>query len=384
MNKIKLYFNYLTMFFSLIIPKKKNRWIFGAWFGNRISDNPYAFYRYMEKNHPETELIWIGNSAEEAEKFGVNFVKRDSWKGIRMCLTAKVCVMNQSYLDVASFNWIRRSYKLQLWHGVPWKKIGEDTKDEKTGFFHRISHATYLKANRCDLYIGPCDDTAKAVLSAFRTTEEHVLKVGQPRNEILMKEEECKAARARILPELGSFDKVIVYMPTFRDGTEECFSLAEIGDKIIPALEEANAVILEKQHYVAMQRGSEAGAESERILNVKQYDSQELLAMADILVTDYSSCFFDFILRDKPMIHFLYDYDRYRKDDRGLYYDKDYVTAGCVAEDKETLASELAKILRGKDEYVDRRHLIRDRFATYESVLNSEKIYQRVSMDINK
>ena len=222
------------------------------------------------------------------------------------------------------------------------------------------------------------------MLTAFRTTEEHVLKVGQPRNEILMKEEECKEIRERILSEIGSYDKVIVYMPTFRDSTEECFSFAEISDKIASVLEETNAIILEKQHYVAMQRGSQNGAELERIRNVKKYDSQELLAMADILITDYSSCFFDFILRDKPVIHYLYDYDRYRNDDRGLYYDKDYVTAGCVAEDKETLASELAKILRGKDEYVDRRHLIRDRFATYESVLNSEKIYQRVSMDINK
>ena len=78
MNKIKIYLNYLVYLICLVIPKRKNRWVFGAWFGNRVSDNPYALYQYVAKNRPDIEAYWICNDISAAEKFGVNAVKRNT------------------------------------------------------------------------------------------------------------------------------------------------------------------------------------------------------------------------------------------------------------------------------------------------------------------
>ena len=135
---------------------------------------------------------------------------------------------------------------------------------------------------------------------------------------------------------------------------------------------------MEKQHYVQLQREDKGASSTERIINVSDNDARELLASADILVTDYSSCFFDFVLRDKPVIHFMYDYDTYRDDDRGFYYDADYVRAGSIVKTKDELVSLIDDILGGTDSGSERRRIVRDRFDTYESASNSKIIVEEV------
>ena len=99
MSKLKLYFNYITCLLSLLVRKNKNRWVFGAWFGSRISDNPYSLFQYVKEKHPEIEAVWICDDPAEAQKKGINAIKRNSLDAIWKCLTAGVAVMNQCYLD---------------------------------------------------------------------------------------------------------------------------------------------------------------------------------------------------------------------------------------------------------------------------------------------
>lgn len=377
MKKLKLYLNYFSFLLSFIVPKKRNRWVFGAWYGNRISDNSYAFYKYIQTNYPNIETIWICNDVSVAQNMGINAKKRNSWAAIWSCLTAKVAVMNQGFYDFGDLNWIKNSYKVQLWHGVPWKKIGEDTVDRKGGLLHKISHKTFLLASRYDLYISPSEETRKVLRSAFITDDRHILSVGQPRNEVLMDLQYCNNARKK-LEVLYNAERIILFMPTFRDNTVESFSFTQIETDITPLLTEYNAVILEKQHYVTELRGKENKETNERIINVADWDTQELLAAVDVLITDYSSCFFDFILRDKPIIHYIYDYDIYKNKDRGLYYDADYVVAGTIAKTQDELIEQIKKVLTGASDDGERRQVIRDRFDTYESINNSRTIYNKI------
>lgn len=378
MRKFKLYINYLTALICLLVPKKKNRWVFGAWFGNRISDNSFAFYKYVKNNYPDIECIWICNDVKAAKSIGVDAIKRNSLTAIWKCITARVAVMNQGYLDFGDLNWIFRSFKVQLWHGVPWKRIGEDTKDPKSGILHAISHKTYLFANKCDFYIAPSDETKKVIKTAFITSEENILSVGQPRNEVLMDSDYCRNERDRLHNEFGDFNVIILYMPTFRDSSDEVFSFFDIEQEISPILKKFNAIILEKQHYVQLQREGTALRREERIFNVENQDSQSLLASADVLITDYSSCFFDYLLRDKPIIHFIYDYDTYKEKDRGLYYDLDYVCAGKVVINKDFLLEQIEQVLNGDENEAEKRRIIRKRFDTYESVDNSKIIFKEI------
>ena len=379
MSKLKIYLNYLVYLVCLIIPKKKNRWVFGAWFGTRISDNPYAFYQYVTKNHPEIEAYWICDDVSKGPEFGVNAVKKNTARARWLCLTAKVSVMNQGYLDLGGLNWVRRSFKVQLWHGVAWKKIGEDTPDAKTGILHKISHKAFLFSNKCDLYITPSDETRRTHKTAFLVGDDKILSVGQPRNELLMDAQACSKVKEKILSKIGTGSTVIVYMPTFRDKTSEPFSFTKIADEISPVLAKHDAVILEKQHFVQIKRDEASSqASTDRIINVADYDAQELLASADILVTDYSSCFFDYVLRDKPVIHYMYDYDRYKNDDRGFYFDVDFVRSGKIVKTTDELIDHMEEVLEGNYDEPETRKIIRDRFDAYESSDNSKIIFEEI------
>ena len=384
MKKIILYFNYLTYLVCLLVPKKQNRWVFGAWFGKRISDNPYAVYKYIQKEHPEIEAIWICNNVTAAERMGLTAIKRNSLKGIWKCLTAKVSIMNQGYLDFGSLNWIHKTYKVQLWHGVPWKKIGEDMTDESKGLLHLLSHKTFLFVNRADLYIAPSINTQKVLKSAFCTEISDILLVGQPRNEILMSDDYCKWAREKLMKTIGPFNKIILFMPTFRDKSSTPFSFVQIERSISKVLKEYNSVILEKQHFVELGRRKEDGKNIDNIINVADYETQDLLAAADVLITDYSSCFFDFVLRDKPIIHYLYDYEVYKNKDRGLYYEADDVVAGTIAYNETELITAITRLLSGDDLECGRRKKVKEEFCTYESPDNSKIVYNRIMKDIVK
>lgn len=378
MSKIRLYLNYITFIISYIIPKKKNRWIFGAWYGNRISDNPYALFNYVRENCPNIDALWICNNVSDAEAMGIKAIKKNSWSAIWHCLTAEVAVMNQGYYDFGNLNWVKKSFKVQLWHGVPWKKIGEDTSDTKTGLLHRISHKTFLWANKYDLYIAPSEETRKVLKTAFLTDDNHILSVGQPRNEILMDSKRCSIIRDNLIKHIGNPEIIILYMPTFRDNSSDVFSFSQMDKAITSLLAKYNAVVLEKQHYVTNTKHSYVEKNNERIINVADFDTQELLATADILVTDYSSCFFDYIIRDKPVIHYVYDFDSYKNKDRGLYYNAEYVVAGSIIKTQEDLLLQIEKLLEGIIDESERRKLIRERFDTYESINNSRIIMDEI------
>lgn len=382
MRKLLMYLNILTCLISKIFLKKKNRWVFGAWYGSRISDNSYALYNYVKEQHPYIETVWICNDVEDASKYDVNAVKRNSLKGIWICLTARVAIMNQGYMDFGNLNWIAGSYKVQLWHGVPWKRIGEDTADHKKGLLHSISHNVYKRVNKYDLYIAPSEDIYTILQSAFWTDKRKILKVGQPRNEMLMDQKRCIEAREKIAKIVGNHNVMILYMPTFRDNSSKKFSFSSIQDDILEMLERYDAVILEKQHYVDSIRTKECETTSFRIRNVESMDSQELLAGADILITDYSSCFFDYTLRKKPIIHYIYDYENYKNKDRGLYFEKEYVLAGEAAFTNQELVRAIENAIQNPEISVDRSELIRKRFCTFESSDDSRLIYERIKKDI--
>ena len=88
-----------TYSLTKLIPKKKNRWIFGAWFGTAISDNTKAISDYIENNYPEIEMIWITNYPEKISlKHGIA-VKRNSIESLKYIVTAKVAIMNQGFGD---------------------------------------------------------------------------------------------------------------------------------------------------------------------------------------------------------------------------------------------------------------------------------------------
>ena len=371
--------SFFTYGISKLIPKKKNRWIFGAWFGTAVSDNTKAFYDYIESEHPEIERVWVATDPTKVNLSGCKVVKRNSLSSLKYILTAKVAVMNQGFCDFAAYNFLGGAFKLQLWHGVAWKRIGRDAISNLKGAYEKI----YQIINHYDLYIAPSKLYGESLKTAFKTDEKHILYVGQPRNEVLFQDGFRKNSKIIVEKRIGlSNKKIIVYMPTFRDKTTEIFSfhMIETDNRFVDLAYKYNFVIIEKQHYKSGQ-SQENTDDEKHVYAMPDLDAATLLGAADILITDYSSCFFDYLITNRPIIHYAYDYDYYKNKDRGLYYDIEDVAAGPIVETNEELLAAIENSLQA-DSGSDRRNTVKEKFVTYETSNNCEKIFNEVKNHI--
>lgn len=361
----------ITYGFSKLIPKKKNRWIFGAWFGNAVSDNTKALYDYIKDNHPEIERIWVATDPSKVTLPGCIVVKRNSISSLKYILTAKVAVMNQGFGDFAAYNFLGGALKVQLWHGVAWKKIGHDAYPELRGLHEKI----FNLINHYDLYVAPSDEFGDILKRAFGAEEEEIVYAGQPRNQALFNERFCMESHKKLLDSVKEENRqIVVYMPTFRDKTSEVFSFCDptIAPMIGKLAEDNNFVLIEKAHAKSGNK-DEMNLAQNHIYRMPNEDAQVLLGGADCLITDYSSCFFDFMIREKPIIHYIYDYEYYKNKDRGVYYDIDDVVCGSVAYDIPELMQAIHDNLV-RDIAKTRRERMRNKFITYESAENCKRI----------
>lgn len=374
--------NLLAFRFSKLIPKKKNLWVFGAWFGKAASDNSRALCAYVVQNRLEIEAVWLANDPAKMDIPGAKALRRNSIKGMWTVLRAKVAVMNQGYGDLASLNLLGGAYQVQLWHGVAWKKIVRDSMKTPETPEEKRARRIFDALNTYDLYIAPSDPYFRSVLSAFDTCEEKVLRVGQPRNEVLFDREACTRAKQTLQKRLGCGDKkIVVYMPTFRDTKTDVFSFhrPEIWTKVEALARKLDFVLVEKSHFVSQNRGTDTvGETSDAVFSVPDADAADLLAAADVLITDYSSCFFDYLLTDRPIIHYVYDLDFYMNKDRGVYYPPEEVLSGSAPATEEELLKALETALEHPEEKAGLRKEMRDRYVTYESPENSRMITEEI------
>ena len=175
---------------------------------------------------------------------------------------------------------------------------------------------------------------------------------------------------------------IIVYLPTFRDAHTKPFSFTDITDaSFFTWLEENNIFILQKAHAAEI---CSFNTGNKRIISIDDISAQELMAASDMLITDYSSCFFDYLLLDRPVIHYIYDYDYYKTKDRGLYYDKKDVVCGSAPETEEELIKSIQENFEKPDLYHKLRMARKEKFMTYESSDSCEIITQRIFEELKK
>lgn len=371
--------------FALFFPRSRKKIVFGAWRGDSFSCNPKYFMLYLLERTDFT-CVWIGKpylrdivlAGREGPR--VRFAAKGSLKALWHILTAGTFVFNINYRsEIADLPVFGRVRLLNLWHGIPFKKIGcQQIPCRMAGGMRRGGEGGCLRkarglARRCYLrWLAACypQRAWTSVSSRFmgeileasfpgRFALERTLGEGLPRNDFLIRESRNPDLRAALKRKYAAWFGIsaekrwYLYLPTFRLGRDEVFSFAgaEGRGRLERLLAERDAVIVEKQHPRVLRllnlSGGDAGpvhilsaAEGARV------DVQELLLVSDLLITDYSSCFFDFSLLQRPVIHFAYDYEEYVTRDTGALYDLREVCAGPVA----ATESELLKFLEAPDE----------------------------------
>lgn len=310
----------IFFYFSKMINRSKNVYIFGAWFGKRFSDNPkYLMLEMLEmKKYSNLKFIWIGNKEIKKDipsNSRVKFVRRNSLKSIWYQLIASKAFVSHGFGDLGSFNFLNGAKVFQLWHGFPIKHIGADDPNNLNEGKHVYESYQFFLADSSVMA-----DRVRTAFKNYGAKKENTVISSSPRVNYLNKNKDNELLIKSLKNRLGLSESVtvITYLPTFRDNTKKLFSFFENGDKkLSDFLNQSNSIILERQHFA---RNSEVNTSRlSRYVKLEEgIDVQDLLLITDYLITDYSSVYIDFLALGKPIVHFLYDGDSYKRD-RGLY-----------------------------------------------------------------
>lgn len=299
-------------------PIQENLIVFESFFGRNVNDNPEAIYSWLDKE--KYECVFIVNKPSKFAEY--NTVRRNSLQAYKYLRRAKIIVSN-SRMPALDHKKDGQVY-LQTWHGTPLKRLVYDLSvfdmpsaeslDEYLSLFSK-------DVNNWDYLISSCPFTTKTFKSAFRFDKE-ILEIGYPRNQKLYDYTNEDIMRIKEKLEIPFDKKIILYAPTYRDnlnfGTGKYYFNSSLDFELLKK-EFPEYLILIRYHYIIT---NSEDFDNENIINVSKYqDISDLYLISDLLITDYSSVFFDYSILKKPFLLFTPDLEEYKNDIRGFYLD---------------------------------------------------------------
>jgi len=392
---------YAIYFVSCVTPRNSNIWVFGSWQGGKFSDNSKYLFLYVKREHPEIRPIWLTHNARIAEDLnreGYEAYKALSVKGWLYSMRAGCAIVSGSIIDVNIYG-IGGAKIVDLFHGVPLKKIEYDDKiqafaarrKQKMSRLDKVRAYLEKKVSppiRYDIFIATSEEIKDIMRSGFRVSSNQVYITGLPRNDALFDTTFLDSNRCDYLDNIRNrveFREVYAYLPTFRDALKQQLDLFgkyhfEV-DKVQQFLERRNAVLIIKGHRADRKLNVlDAIEESERIYHPTDDelpDIQPLLKETDILITDYSGVYFDYLLLNRPIIFAPFDIEQYIKESRELNWDYDEVTPGPKAKDWREVFSLIEEELR-EDHWREEREAVCRRFNKFMDNKSSERVFNVV------
>lgn len=334
--------------------------IFETFMGRQYGCNPKAMYEYMltDSRFNDYRFVWVLNDENKADDLPgrdrVEIVEANSDRHYKLLAQAGYVVTN-SKLDFGVKKKDGQVF-LQTWHGTPLKKLRCDIVAEKGNAMNslkEIREKNDADIVRFDYFISPskfCSDKFTSAFNLKKLGLENILvETGYPRNDLLFNYDEEYAQGIREKLNIKEGKKVILYAPTFRDnqhdGAGYTYDLHMDFDALRESLQE-EYVILFRAHYFVASQFDFAKYEG-FIYDVSQLDDiTPLYTIADILVTDYSSVFFDYANLKRPMVFYMYDLEEYADNIRGFYMDIDELP-GLIVKDEVSLIEEIKRINDG-------------------------------------
>lgn len=346
---VKTAFKYCIMYISMLVPRKHNMCVFGAWLGERFADNPKQLFLEMQK-HKNLRAIWITKDKEvkkQVEKLGFEVYMQNTFKAVWVQLTAKYAVVSNGISDLGH-TFLGRAVIINLWHGIPLKKVCYDNKYEKN-WDSPVQKARDFIVNiplGNMYYVATSPLFSKIYQSAFRVRKEQVLCLGQPRSDIFFQEK-------KPMPYFPG-KNIILYCPTHRKEGAVKIEAAKLFnlEKLETFLEENGYYFIIKKHFYHREEKEELQSYP-HIIDVtgKNMDIQRLIMETKAMVTDYSSIYIDYLLLGRPLLFYCYDYEEYLAEDREMYFDYEEVTPGFKARDFDSLLKELGLFVKYGEEY---------------------------------
>ena len=322
-----------------IFPIKGNRIIFNSQKGSQYACNPRYIYEFLVKKYGDRlQYVWCLQNPPESlrNQPNVKIVAYNSLRYFYYQMTSKVIVAN-----IPSPCYVprrKKQFMIDTWHGGgAYKKVGISTpkRDSLANTLNENVktmdasdnvkwelYKAYYNAFDTSLFVSSCKRFTEVMCESQLIPRESYVEIGMPRNDIFFSDYKKIGEKAKRYLGIGVDKKVMLFAPTYRGNVK--LQQYKIGLDVQMCLETAKErwggdwVFVYRMHIFSNSLDKESAIEN--AVSASKYDEmQELLCMADVFITDYSSSQWDFALTKKPAFLFTPDLDYYLNEDRGFY-----------------------------------------------------------------
>lgn len=360
-------------------------WIFSSIDNEKFNYNSKYMFEYVLSYEPNIKPYYVINDdmlrKQMQERYGDEyFINTKDINGILKVLSARVWLTSAG-LPLYGFGLGKRRIIVNLWHGIPLKRIA--LMENNYGIIKKIYFKNIFSNNY--RYISTTSNKLITIMKNSFGVNENKIKVwGQPRNDILFMEQNKKIIQSSC-PDINKYERIILYAPTYREYKDTILFPFDDYNKneLNVFLENNNAIVFIKTHIAETANICKYVDDRVRVLDEEIVDDiMEVLNIFDILITDYSSIYIDYLLLERPIVFLPYDKEEYLTK-RGMNFEYDKVTPGYKPKSMKEFLESLSMIFENKDIFEKERKLINSTFNDIKEPC-SEKICSYIKNDIGK
>lgn len=366
---------------TFFIPKDKKLWVFGCWKGRNFSDNSKALFEYVYNNHKDINAIWIAKNKDVYElvkSLGYNVLDYSSIKTKWIVMRAGANIQTESNQDTGSYR-VARSKIIQLFHGFG--AIKEAPLYPEMGRLKKAIVKIYAENHSTSYWMLPSDYFLRRLPALTDLNPKKAYVTGQPRIDVLFKKNDIPFFEFYRKDETS---KLILYAPTHRNYAQSPkidFS-KEDWNSLNEFCQCRNYILFFKPHPLELYKYINSFEEYSNLIlltnNSSLYSSDvnEYMHYFDLLISDYSSISTDFLVYDRPIVHFMYDIDSFENKNFTLTALEAF-QAGPICKSWKELFKSIDEGIKD-DNYRDLRMKARNNAFKYVDNNNCERVYKQI------
>lgn len=394
-RSLRLFFKKLNYLKYKLMYKVDDKTIFfEVYDGRNYTCSPKAIYEKMltMKEFKNFKFVWAFNDP----------LKHDVLKDKRLVIVKTNTKDYYKYISSSKY-WIVNSIMdecitkkkgqvyVQCWHGTPLKRLRYDIEVNGAvlNTIEEIRKRNDRDAIKFDYFISPSKYCTEKFTSAFNLIalgkKNIIIEEGYPRNDSLFNKNKKDIDKIKEKLGIPKNKKVICYLPTFRDnqhtsGVGYTYNLAIDFDSLKKRFGK-DYVILFKPHYFIANK-IDLSKYKNFVYNVANYDEiNDIYLASDLLITDYSSVFFDYANLDRPVMFYMYDFDDYKNNLRDFYISLDELP-GPIAKTQEELEDYIINVDKSISKYKKTYEKFNNKYNYLDDGNASERVIRVIFKDI--
>ena len=367
---------------------------FEVYDGRNYTCSPKAIYEKMltMKEFKDFKFVWAFNDPSKHDVMKdkrLVIVKTNTKDYYKYISSSKYWIVN-SIMDECITKKKGQVY-VQCWHGTPLKRLRYDIEVNGAvlNTIEEIRKRNDRDAVKFDYFISPSKYCTEKFTSAFNLValgkKDIIIEEGYPRNDSLFNRNKKEVDKIKDKLGIPKDKKVICYLPTFRDnqhtsGVGYTYNLVIDFDSLKKRFGK-DYVILFKPHYFIANK-IDLSKYKNFVYNVANYDEiNDIYLASDLLITDYSSVFFDYANLNRPVMFYMYDFDDYKNNLRDFYISLDELP-GPIAKTQKELEDYIVNIDKSISKYKKTYDKFNDKYNYLDDGNASERVIRVIFKDI--